>query len=88
MESKHTRRGPPGVGKEYKLIGLGGAFAAAIILFMLAGLAVDRWLHLTPLFTLLGTGVGAVMGFLNVYWKVQAEIEDQQGEREEKKGPS
>ena len=83
MESKYTRRGPPGVGKEYKLVGLGGAFAAAIILFMLAGLAVDRWLHLTPLFTLLGTGVGSVMGFLNVYWKVQAEIEDQKGERKE-----
>ena len=88
MESKHTRSGPPGAGKEYKLIGLGGTFAAAIILFMLAGWAVDRWLHLTPLFTLLGTGVGAVMGFLNVYWKIQAVIEDQKDERKEKKGPS
>ncbi len=49
--------------------------AAAIILFMLGGLALDRWLRLTPLFTLVGTAVGAVLGFVNVYWKVQAEID-------------
>jgi F0F1-type ATP synthase assembly protein I len=88
MESKNLRRGPPGVGEGYKLVGLGGTFAAAIILATLAGWVVDRWLRTTPLFTLVGTGIGAVMGFLNVYWKVQADIRDGKRDRAEEKDPS
>ncbi len=72
----------------YRLVGLGGTFAGAVVLFTFGGLMVDRWLHLTPLFTLVGTGVGAVLGFLNVYWKVQAEIDEQRRRRHEQKGPS
>lgn len=73
MEYKRSQRGH--IGEGYKLVGLGGTLAAAIILFMLGGLALDRWLRLTPLFTLVGTAVGAILGFVNVYWKVQAEID-------------
>ncbi len=69
----HAKGDRPGEG--YKLVGLGGTLAAAIILFMLGGFALDRWLRLTPLFTLVGTAVGAILGFVNVYWKVQAEID-------------
>ena len=46
-------------------------------MFTFGGLMIDRWLGLTPLFTLVGTGVGSVLGFLNVYWKIQAEIDEQ-----------
>ncbi len=77
MEYKRSQRGRSGEG--YKLVGLGGTLAAAIILFMLGGLALDRWLRLTPLFTLVGTAVGAILGFVNVYWKVQAEIDAETG---------
>ena len=42
-------------------------FAGAIVMFLLGGYAVDRWIHTTPLFTLIGAGVGAVLGFLSVY---------------------
>ena len=86
MESKHPRRGA--IGEGYKLVGLGGTFAAAIILFMFGGLMLDRWLRLTPLFTLVGTGVGAVMGFLNVYWKVQAQIDKEKADSADNKGPN
>lgn len=73
MEYKRSQHGR--IGEGYKLVGLGGTLAAAIIVFMLGGFALDRWLGLTPLFTLVGTAVGATLGFVNVYWKVQAEID-------------
>ena len=86
MESKHSKNGRPG--EEYNLIGLGGTFAGAVVLFTFGGLMVDQWLGLTPLFTLVGTGVGAVLGFLNVYWKIQAEIDKQRSSKRAQKGPS
>ena len=86
MESKRQQIGPSPLGVRSSVVGLGGTFAAAIILFMLAGWLLDRWLSLTPLFTLVGTAVGAVLGFLNVYWKIQAEIEEQKAEKAEQKG--
>ncbi len=87
MEVKGSPRG--GIGAGHKLVGLGGTFAAAIIGFTLGGWAVDEWLGLTPLFTLVGMAVGAVGGFLNVYWKLQAEIQrDKVRNAEKKKGSS
>ena len=86
MESKHSKNSRPG--EEYNLIGLGGTFAGAVVLFTFGGLMVDQWLGLTPLFTLVGTGVGAVLGFLNVYWKIQAEIDKQRSRKHAQKGPS
>jgi F0F1-type ATP synthase assembly protein I len=82
MEYKRSQRGR--IGEGYKLAGLGGTLAAAIILFMLGGFALDRWLRLTPLFTLVGTAVGAILGFVNVYWKVQAEIDREKKSAEKK----
>ncbi len=81
----HAKGDRPGEG--YKLVGLGGTFAGAVVLFTFGGLMVDRWLGLIPLFTLVGTGVGAVLGFLNVYWKIQAEIDEQRSRKHEQKGP-
>ncbi len=86
MKLTHAKGDRPGEG--YKLIGLGGTFAGAVVLFTFGGLMVDRWLGLTPLFTLVGTGVGAVLGFLNVYWRIQAEIDEQRSRKHEQKGPS
>ena len=63
------------IGAGYSYVALGCTFAAGIVVFMAGGLLLDRWLHLTPLFTIVGTVVGAVLSFLSVYWKLQAETE-------------
>jgi F0F1-type ATP synthase assembly protein I len=57
----------------YKYVSLGCTFAGGIVLFMVGGWALDRWLRLTPLFTIMGTLVGAVLSFLHVYWRLIAE---------------
>jgi F0F1-type ATP synthase assembly protein I len=46
-------------------------FAVAILLFGAIGWFVDGWVHTLPLFTVAGTLVGGVLGFLNVYWKIR-----------------
>ncbi len=86
MEFTHAKNDRTREG--YKLVGLGGTFAGAVVLFTFGGLMVVRWLGLTPLVTLAGTGVGAVLGFLNVYWKIQADIDEQRRRKHEQKGPS
>ncbi len=74
------------IGEGYKLVALGMTFAAAIIMFMFGGWALDRWLGLTPLLTLVGTAIGAVLGFLNIYWKIQADIEAKRAEKSRGQG--
>ena len=61
-------RGPDkgmALGQKYFAAGL--RFAGGIIVFMLGGLGLDRWLHTVPLFTIVGTLGGAVLSFLSVY---------------------
>jgi F0F1-type ATP synthase assembly protein I len=53
------------------------------VLFVLAGLALDRWLHLMPVFTIVGTLVGSVLSFLNVYWKLRADSDARQSGKKE-----
>ncbi len=83
MKVKGPKHG--GIGEGYQLVGLGGTLAGAIILFMAAGWMLDRWLGLTPVLTLGGTALGSVLGFLNVYWKVQADVERHKARRSEQK---
>lgn len=64
-----------GVGASNNLLALGMTFAAGVVFFALGGLALDRWLGLTPVFTIVGTLGGATLSFLNVYWKLSAETE-------------
>lgn len=52
-------------------------FAGAIVMFLLGGLALDRWLKTTPLFTITGALVGAVLGFLSVYREFKADPDHQ-----------
>ena len=61
------------LGEGYKYVSLGLTFAGGIILFMALGFGLDRWLGLMPLFTITGTLFGAVMSFINVYRKIQAD---------------
>lgn len=68
-----------GFGEGTQYLAAAMRFAGAIVMFLFAGLALDRWLHLTPLFTLIGAGTGAALGFLSVYRELKADPE-QQGE--------
>jgi len=52
---------------------MGLTFAAGIIFFLGVGWLLDRWLGWTPVLTVAGTLVGAVLSFLNIYWKLQAD---------------
>jgi len=61
------------VGDGYRYVALGITFGLGIVLFMGAGYGLDRWLGCTPWLTLLGTVVGSVLSFVNVYAKLEAE---------------
>lgn len=60
------------LGEGSGLLALGMTFAAGTIAFALAGLWLDRRLGWTPALTIAGTVLGAVLSFLNVYWKLAA----------------
>jgi F0F1-type ATP synthase assembly protein I len=61
------------LGEGYKYVSLGMTFAGGIILFMALGFLLDRWLNVLPLFTVAGTLGGAVLSFISVYRKLQAD---------------
>ena len=54
-------------------------FAVAILLFGAIGWFVDGWARTLPLFTVAGTLLGGVLGFLNVYWKIRHGDKDRGG---------
>lgn len=53
------------LGQKYFATGL--RFAGGVVLFVLLGFGVDRWLGTTPLGVIAGTVAGAVLSFLSVY---------------------
>jgi ATP synthase protein I len=61
------------IGQGYKYLGAGLRFGGAIVMFLLAGLAVDSWLHTKPLFILVGTFVGAALGFVSIWREMKAD---------------
>lgn len=70
-----TPRSQPnsGFGLGHKYLGMGMRFAGGVILFMLAGLGLDRWLGWTPVGTVTGTLAGAVLSFVSVYRELMAD---------------
>ena len=61
------------IGQGYKYLGAGLRFGGAIVMFLLGGLAVDGWLNTKPLFMLVGTFVGAGLGFLSIWRELRAD---------------
>ena len=61
------------IGQGYKYLGAGFRFGLAIVMFLLLGLALDSWLHTKPLFILVGTFVGAGLGFLSIWRELNAD---------------
>ena len=63
------------LGKGYKYFAMGLRFAGGIVVFLFGGLLLDRRLGTTPLFLIVGTIAGAVLGFLSVYRELGAEAD-------------
>ncbi len=66
---------PPNAGAAY--LGLGLQFGAAIVLFMLAGMWLDRRLGTVPWLMVIGVFVGAAGGFYSIYRRL---MDDQKRE--------
>ena len=65
------------IGQGYKYLGAGLRFGGAIVMFLLGGLALDSWLHTKPLFILVGTFVGAGLGFVSIWRELKADRANQ-----------
>jgi len=52
-------------------------FALAVILFLFGGLWLDRRLKSTPVLTVVGALLGAVLGFVSVYREIKADPDHQ-----------
>ena len=64
---------PPQKDQGADYFGLSVNFAVAILFFGALGWFIDSRVHTMPLFMLVGTLAGGVLGFLNVYWKIRKE---------------
>jgi len=53
------------------MAGIGIYFAAAVLLPLLGGVALDKVLHTAPVFVLVGLGVGLVAGGAAIWLKVR-----------------
>ena len=73
------------LGEGYRFLGIGLQFAGGIIFFTLGGVALDRWLGLMPLFTIVGTLAGTALSFVNVFIKLQADIDAEARRKKERK---
>lgn len=67
----------PGIRQGNKYLATGLRFGGGIVMFLLLGYAVDRWLNTVPLFLLIGTFVGAGLGFLSVWRELKADAANQ-----------
>ena len=61
-----------------RLTGLGWYVAACIVTGVVGGVALDKWLGLEPLFTLLGTLFGTVAAFYGLFKMIQPLIRPEQ----------
>jgi F0F1-type ATP synthase assembly protein I len=73
------------LGEAWRYDTLGYTFAFSIIAFAGLGYLLDRWLHTTPIITVVGTLTGACLAFFWVYAKVRADQARYQAERAVKK---
>ena len=55
----------------YRYSGLGCVFAAGVLVFMAGGWVLDRWLGTFPLLLVLGALLGAALGTLSIYRRLQ-----------------
>ena len=68
------RREPSPLAGAGKYMGLGLQFAGSIVLFMFAGIWLDKRLGTTPIFVILGVFGGAAAAFYVIYRKLMADL--------------
>ncbi len=68
-----------GFGAGYAIVAAGFQLAFAVLLFLGAGMLVDRWLHTKPIFTLVGVFVGLGAGMYAFIARVIAESPKRRG---------
>lgn len=56
------------------LVGLGGLLVGAIVAGLVLGLLLDEWTSRSPLFALLGIGLGIVVGALGFWARVRTAL--------------
>ena len=61
------------IGQGYKYLATGLRFGVSIVLFVLGGLFLDNRLHTRPLFILIGTALGATLGFVSIWRELKAD---------------
>ena len=64
-----------------RLTGLGWYVAACIVIGVVGGVALDKWLGLEPLFTLLGTVFGTVAAFYGLFKMIQPLVRPEQSRK-------
>ena len=64
-----------------RLIGLGWYVAACIVIGVIGGVALDKWLGVEPLFTLLGTLLGTAVAFYGLFKMIQPLISPEQSSK-------
>jgi F0F1-type ATP synthase assembly protein I len=62
-----------GIGEGTKYLAMGLRFAGGVVLFLLVGLGIDRWLHLTPIGTVVGAILGATLSSYSAYREISAD---------------
>lgn len=62
--------------------GLGCTFAAVVLAFLAGGWLLDRALHVTPVFSVIGALIGAALGVVWLYRKLQVGEAERERERE------
>ena len=84
MPDQDDKRGlAQGYGQGYSYVAAGFTFAFAILGFGALGWLLDGWIHTRPLFALVGGGVGGFGAFMNLYYRVQRDIEAEKKRRRE-----
>ena len=63
-----------------RLVGVGWFLAASVIIGIVAGLFLDKWLGTKIVFTLLGVIVGTTGAFFGLYQMVKPLMDDQGNE--------
>ena len=77
-----SKPGPgSGLAEGTRYLALGMRFGFGTVLFLGVGLVLDRWLGVTPLFTIAGTFLGATLSFLSVYREITADPANQPSRR-------
>jgi len=56
------------------LIGLGGLLAGSVIAFTLVGVVIDNASDSSPTFTLLGVGIGVLLGVVGFWLRVRSAL--------------